>query len=365
MAIHRAYFAADGQRDHGRSQPVVVRVGDKQWVIGDQVQPRQGPHGPPQKGEGPGWDAAARQSSAQVVDNPLPPPAKGEPRKGQAWFRWLESFLGQLADTGLANPARSGLARRNRRRARMADSFRGGLVFGLALGCLSLILFHQMRPNLPLPQDDSVQPAPIRATAVKMTGIPLQVPAVHLSVLEIGEYRSYDAAAAAKVKYGKRGDGAAVIGTSPYRLVVDAAVRSSSLRAREARLQQQGIPSSAHTLIVPACLVRTASTATTADVHALSTWLGAAVSAGNALVAVLSDGAPERDALAAYRVSVDCLPKSDVLAESGHADILTEAEKALRQAFNAMKQGNVQAAMSDLLNFYSRVIQLSAFKVKD
>lgn len=332
------------------------------------MQPRKDPSDRPRQGERSGRGAAARQSFAKVPDNPAVLPSKGKPRIRQAWFRWfrwLESFLNQLADTGAPALARSRSAKSNRRRARMAESFRVGLGFGMALGCLSLILFHQMRPNLPLPQDHSVQPAPIRATVVKMTGIPLQVPAVHLSVLEIGEYRSHDAAAAARGKYSKRGVSATVIGTSPYRLVVDAAVRSGSLRAHEARLHKQGIPASVHTVVVPARSVRTASTATTADVHALSTWLGAAASAANALVAVLSDGAPERDALAAYRVSLSSWPKPDVLAASGYADNLTKAGRALREAFDAMKRDNGQAAISDLLNFYSRVIQLSAFKVKD
>lgn len=382
MAMDRIRFEAEQEQKYGRSQPVVVRVGGKEWIVG-------GHAGSPPRNAESRLRTADRWDTPTSYSKTTPKPPVSAPQSLQPWrtsrntprlskqvlrpvWQWVQSLFrrGEYTLNHLAEPRPSGQATRFRRTparrgraGKMANSFRTGIGFGMAMGCLSLILFHAMQPELSVPQPERGPAPPVptvaQPTVAQMTGTPVQIPAVHLSVIRIGSFKDFASASHALEVYRKRGIRATIFHQSKYTLVPTAAVRATDLHSFETQLSRQGLATEIVNLSVPTTSVRTSSQTTAENAEKVSSWLAAAVSAGNALIASVADGAPERDANQAFRTAEKQLPTAATLAATGYGHALKQAEAHLTGAFTALHKADKSTAMGEVLEFYSVLIAFS------
>jgi hypothetical protein len=190
-----------------------------------------------------------------------------------------------------------------------------------------------------------------------MTGRPLTIPAVHLSVLQIGAYKTGADAKAAQSNFRKLGVDAVVFKESMYNLFVRAAVHKGDLGQAQSMLQKQHVPTYVRTLQVAVRRTPTSANASPGQASQVSTWLSGAVSAANALTAVIADGAPARDAIQAYKTAHTLLPSTQVFAATGFAQPLDDIASDLDQAYQFYQRHNPNMAMHKLLQLYALLVE--------
>lgn len=246
---------------------------------------------------------------------------------------------------------------------RFRDSFQSGIIMGLALGCLSLVLFHQMNPvsTGSIPQQTQ--------SALSIPGynnLAITVPSVHLYTVATGSYTSLAAVKAEQAKLAQQGIGTAIhvtgSGQAPYSLVSDVAIYAQDLNSTVRHLAGLGVKSQVVPLVWNAKLVPLNSWNVSKPLaDSITHWLSADVSALNALTAAVSDGAAVRDATTAYSYSQSLRPPTAELQSFPEGRILLQVNSATSQAFanlQARRAQGAQGAMQDAVQAYEEIQSL-------
>ncbi|SFU89390.1 SPOR domain-containing protein [Alicyclobacillus macrosporangiidus] len=356
-----------GQARRVEEPPLIIRAGGQQWVIR-----REGSW---QQGDAGGAPAPKRAPGRVPV---------GEGRSRVRWWigwlaeavDWLWTDAGEAgspkADVGVFSrdrarerdpmrtaarrSARGQTARRAQGRRGLRDAFQAGLVFGMGLGCLSMMLFHQLKPDL-----RGVASAPSANRAVEtVTGPAVQLPAVRLYVLQIGSYSTEAAAEEHRQALAKQGVQTVVHSAGTYQLWADASLRQGSLQDELKALEGKGVRGSvvfvgwkAHPIAAPAG-------ASEASVARVNGWLSEAASGLNALVGALSDGGLRQDAITACHTAAGHLPSASDWGETGYGERLAAFSGHLQAAADALSRQQMDKSRTAALQALDDLARMSA-----
>ena len=245
------------------------------------------------------------------------------------------------------------------------DSFQTGLLVGLTLGCLSLVLFHQMNGTTAV-QNSTIQTATTSSyTNYGATPMGITVPGVRLFALEDGPFTTLTSANAEAAKIAKLGIATTVHSVHPvsgqtsYALLADVSIYATDLDGVKNRLRKLGVPAKVTLLSWNARAVPIQSFAqnrTLAD--SVSHWLAADVSALTTLTASLSDGVAARDATTAFKYSASIQPSRSEIASLQQNSTYLSLGTLTEQAFAKAALGQRDAAMHLVLDAYEQVHSL-------
>lgn len=335
-------------------QPLVVRAGGQQWVIAREpleTMADNGQHSPDQDG------------APELDEEGLP----GAARHSLDWLERIRDYvhsnvavvyeklvtsLDLLVQHEFPKPKVVGSQSRAWALAsvrRFRDSFQSGIIIGLVLGCLSLVLFHQMNSG----SRASVVTQPgTSVTIPNYRSLTVTVPAGHLYALQAGNYSSQAAAQATQLRLSKLGVPTVIHqGTGPgqaantYTLVAGVAFYSQDLNSLTSRLAILGIKSQAVPYTWNARQVSLNSWAVSKNLSdSITRWLSAEVSALNTLTAFAADGGVQQDATTAYQYSQSIQPPVQNLQGFSQGKSLLQLSSATKQAFAALGAGNKQQA---------------------
>jgi hypothetical protein len=250
-----------------------------------------------------------------------------------------------------ADVSRTGIRRKVR------DAFQVGLIFGLAMGCLGLILFHQM-PSAPAAGNVMSSAWP---TTAALSGPQIVLPATNISAVEVGTYPNASAAAAAQTQFKQKGVQTVLYPNSAQKeaLIAAIAMQPGDLQDTSASLQHRGISAQVVQLSMPTKAEPTLPALTKAEGQALTRWLSAEVSAMNALAAWMQDGESERDASTAYTNANKIQPSAQSLAKTGAGATLNGLVQQFADAYHdAANSTSHSAAMTHLMTAYSLLAQM-------
>lgn len=238
------------------------------------------------------------------------------------------------------------------RRPSLRDSFRMGLVFGLAMGCLGLILFHQMPA---IAGASSANPTGAWPGSAAMTGPAVTTPAINAFALSVGKYPDQTSAQVAQAQLQKQGLDTVIYpaGQSQRQLIVQMAVQMSDLSAEQHLLEKRHLSARTVHLSSSVRSIPTLSSTSTRDGKQISKWLSAEVSAANSLMACLADGEPARDAQVATEKAVKLAPSSQSLGSTGYGSMLQALDHDIQNANQELEHYKNGQAELDLMSAYS------------
>lgn len=312
MALTESVQDAEQVAESKANSGVTVRVGEKSWVVGD--------------------FSVSEAVQAVTTGRAVPEVAREQVKQGV--FQPL-------------------------RRPTLRDSFKMGLVFGLAMGCLGLILFHQM-PAMA----GAAAATPVGAAwpgSAAMTGSTVVTPAVNAYALSVGQYPNDTSAQAAHSKLEHSGVASVVFPESLSRrtLVVQMATQASDLATEANVLRHHNIhPTTIH-LATTVRTIPTLSSTSQKDGSRISKWLSAEVSAANTLMASLSDGETVRDAQMATEKALQLQPSAAVLGATGYGTALQAVAQNVKNAEQQLLQHHTGPAELDVLSAYSALASIN------
>jgi hypothetical protein len=181
---------------------------------------------------------------------------------------------------------------------------------------------------------------------------------VRIYATQVGSFRTVADAKRAQGRLLAKGIQTSLFVEKPIRLVSRAAIASRHLKSEVERLRQVGIPFVITTFNWPAANVQTFSSVSMDSMNRISHWLSAEVSALNALVGVLSDGVPKRDAIVARDNAAKLVPSDETLRATGHGESLVAVKTDFNDAFKSYAAGNAQTAMLKALDAYAQMQSL-------
>jgi hypothetical protein len=330
------------------AQPTLtVKMGDKQWVVG--AHPASNELASPLEHV----EQPTTSEQADKSDTPPSPHRKGQWREqwGEKVTQSVEDLLEPVAPTEQTVQAgRSTMRRKSsglfvpaRRHTSWKDTFQFGCILGLLLGCLSMVLFHQMAPDM-----DSAEVALGSSNTTQVLNASSNsyvVPAVNAQILQSAAYSSRRAADGEAAALSRHGVEAVVQGSgSNYVLWTGVALRAGDLQDEAAALQRFGVSVSPVTLTFSAQPRSALAGSNPASLNQVSNWLSSAASALTALTAVEADGGIPQDASTAYQTAKSLQPSQDILTETGQGELLHAFSQALDSAFGAfVKHQNASA----------------------
>jgi hypothetical protein len=242
------------------------------------------------------------------------------------------------------------LARRMTRHSSFADSFRSGLIFGLALGCMSLLLFHQV--DSPTRSATGMQGSAMTpASGVLTHGV--AVPGIHVFGLGLGSYANLSNAEKAAKALNKKGvPGAVVHVGGKYVLLNRIAVTPRDLNSAANTFKKKQVSSAIVPIDIPAHKYPALPSASAADLSQTSSWLASEVSALVTMASFASDGGRQADAAHAYENANALYPSDTVISETGLGVALSQLQKAVQEGNAALVKGDKQGTMICVMRGY-------------
>ncbi|MCL6453155.1 MAG: hypothetical protein K6T78_05935 [Alicyclobacillus sp.] len=347
---------ADASPDHpsdSQGGELVIRSGGKTWRVPWPDPPRK--VDPPRTFDRPSETAAHSLRLHSGLEEPTRPPVV-QPDEGprvtaaDAASVSEEEMRGPTSRTGSAGRARRGVGR---------DAFRNGCAAGLALGCLAMVMFHQLEPSGPataveLGANRAAANGAIAALASTDTGSAVEIPGTAVDVLVSGPYPSKQAAYRVSRLIQPPG---VVVGTGPYRVWWDATLTQDAAASQQQQLKKKGVAASIQKVSWTTASV-TLPVATTSDEQKqLENWVAAEVSALRAITGAVLGQAPSADAIQAGANAEHWRPSSDVSGalppywQSGVTDV--------GQALAQLRAGNNTQAMRFTVRAWYEISQLT------
>lgn len=330
-------------------QPIVtlVRVGGKQWVMGADPddQPVDKPLLPDRSRVTPTSIQRAEQSSSStLLGRQWPSSVRRLTSALDGFYKRLSTALDGLFSASDRGPASSVAGSSG---ALTRTSLQWGVIVGLILGCVSLVLFHQLKPSYARPVQGTT------ARSVPLTpGGRLLIPAVSLFELKVGPFATAREALVANQAYRRRGVSVVADPTQSQWLVAGVAMAAVDLSSEQAHLRHMGIRAVVTALSWTAHLGLVSGPLAPSLTTGIDHWLSAEVGALNALTANLSDGESTADARAAVRNAAAIAVSPTALAQTLVASQLTQIAQAELSASQDVRLGVRDQAMAQILTAY-------------
>lgn len=252
----------------------------------------------------------------------------------------------------------------------MKEWFGRGVTIGLGLGCLCMILFHQLNGshavssmvNVAKPTIATLHP---KASQPSQSGSPVTLPAVRLYAAQSGPYGDLESAKRTVAGAQIKGRTASVFsgemqgttnGQHHYVVVYGLASYSAHLTT----IAQENAQN--HAAIVAfrwnATRVETLSGTRPAVSARVSRWLSAEVSAMSALVAGIMDKEPLVDAETAIRAADRLTPSAEDMKSTGFGTPLENVHHLTDRGLQAVFDKNASNALADVMDAYAALDQI-------
>jgi hypothetical protein len=331
---------------------ITVRVGNREWMIptsNNQAETEANVHSAMPRAEErdetvtagePAWTKRIPPSLLRPVEDVLS--ADSEP----------QAYRSQHSNKRTVHPSVTRSRVRQRAR-RLRETFQFGCVFGLLLGCLSMILFHQMEPNL----SSDVRSAATDSAVLSTSMHSFDLPAVKVQILQskpFGNRSDADRQVASLNQHGLP----AVVHQQGRQFVIWTAAAVKAVHLKKWASASNGVAVQAVPLNLSVQSIPALSGSNPKSLADVSNWLSLSAAALNTLTAVESDGGLPEDAYTAYDSARQQLPGSDILAETGKGDLLKQFSRELDTAFSAYRKQQTQEAMRHTLLAYDLLSRL-------
>jgi hypothetical protein len=302
----------------------------------------------------PAWAKRIPSSLLRPMEDVLTPASEPDtqhtrPSQGaRAAHGARRSRTGEVGLTSIRSRSRQG-ARRIR------ETFQFGCVLGLLLGCLSMILFHQMEPNLSPDVRSSTADGVVLSSSVHS----FELPAVKIQLLQSKPVPTRAEADHRAAALNQRGVPAVVHPQGKQYVVwTAAAVRAGHLQKWASASSSNGLAVQPVLLNLSVETVPALSGSNAKSLTEVSNWLSLSAAALKSLTAVQSDGGLPQDAYTAYDTARQQLPGPEAFAETGKGELLTSFSKELDAAFAAYRKQQLQEAMRHTLLAYDLLSRL-------
>jgi hypothetical protein len=357
----------DEPRRGSNLQGIKVRVGDKQWMIPAPGQPEEPDANARSIADGNGderddplsavetdWSKRIPESLLRPMEDVLTPVEEPDSHYAQPFQRIRDVHGARRLRTGAAGLT-SARSRPRQRARRVRETFQFGCVFGLLLGCLSMILFHQMEPNL----TPDVRSTNADGVVLSSSVHAFELPAVKVQLLQSKPIPTRAEADHRAAALSQRGVPAVVHPQGKQYVVwTAAAVRAGHLQKWASASSSNGLDVQPVLLNLSVESVPALSGSNAKSLAEVSNWLSLSAAALKSLTAVQSDGGLPEDAYTAYDTARQQLPSSEAFAETGKSDLLTAYSKELDSAFAAYRKQQLQEAMRHTLLAYDLLSRL-------
>ncbi|MCL6592498.1 MAG: hypothetical protein K6T31_00855 [Alicyclobacillus sp.] len=346
--------------------PLMVKANGKQWLVTPDGRVEQvGSDAPVGARE---WSQAAWGDRRQR-EEPQPSQVHPQGRRAVAaaglgrrpWTRQVMNVRGALLR--LWGPVRQALTVRTQALAgvttasqpgrSLKETFQLGLVLGLALGCVSLVLFHQLRPNearMDLTEEALSSTAVTAAVSQQQPFAGVVLPSVKVYVLRAGVFAGQQAAKDRLTLLQQHGWTGVLHHGQQTEVWVGTSLTKAGLSRQLDQLHKLGVAGDVVTLTWPARPIPGLTGARTSAVDLCSHWLSGAASALQALIGANADGAALADAEAAYTACKRQLPSAADWAETGQAQLFAQFVRDWDGAFQAAAQHRSAGVNSGVLH---------------
>ncbi len=241
------------------------------------------------------------------------------------------------------------------------ESFRGGILFGMVLGCASLLLFHQLdnpsRTNMNFSKSISVVSPPIMARTITAPGL-------RGFALSVGNFETEHEAIVRKQRFAAQGIQTAVMRVHGYQLVNRITLQEEDLQqmVRTIGLKQARI--SIVPIAIPPKQYPVFPTTSDADIRKVTAWLSSEVSALIALQAWAADGGRQEDASKSYQNAAGIYPSDTVISSTGLSAPLGQLRQIVNTAYSAFLEGNKQKTETAVVNGYQILLNWQNLEIQ-
>lgn len=341
----------DARRQHGQAatgvnyaaaaaaatvrQGVLVRVGETSWVIAER-EPAEEP----------------MLTTATAADQAVVPLQTGSSTTGPGRARGTRWDRKRDIGPDVDHQERRALRSSAHVRPSIRESFRMGLVFGLALGCLGLIVFHQM----PSAKAVTATKSSAWPATSALTGPAVTLPATQVYGLSVGVFPDLTSAQVAQARVHNAGVNTVIYPVSGgrQRLLAGIADQPADLQSTLKQIENKHLFAQTVHLITSAKSTPTLPSISKAEGDRISKWLSAEMGAQNALTGALADGEPARDAAAALAQAKRLQPSVQTLSNTGYGSLLNGIVSTTAAAARfGLQSHRPQQAQQKLMTAYS------------
>jgi len=354
------------------NRPVLVRVGQREWWIGeddDRCEPDL-----KSSVNGDGHETKVPLQLLSLSKHPVRNDGNGI----VAWLQYViktcelkiwNSVLWVKASHRLESFLRFNTnLRKQDSRSTSLEIYQVGAITGLFLGCIAMIMFHQIQPaELRASQKPTshVQTTNTGLAIGTIDGPAITIPYISIDTLELGTFASRSEVIHAKNKMLRFGVHAAVIHGHTFQIIVGSALFDSGLSGLAKGLRAHGEAYHMVRLHHEAALVPTLQSCTLAQSDQINKWLSAETSAADAIVAATVDGGNIRDAETVHAMSLHLQPTSNVLSQTGHDRLFERTVTDINEAFIDNQKHNPALASEDITDFYATLLEIDDLSVKN
>lgn len=248
------------------------------------------------------------------------------------------------------------------------DAFWRGCMIGLALGCLCMVLFHQLQPSAlaaSIGLKDGADSLPGAATTLTTRSVPagyvshLELPGATVYVIEQGPFKSKQLAQQA-IKGKPTGTTGMVVGSGPYQVWFAAAMTQQAAGKSLHTIQANGITARVVPLPWRTQLVTVPIVVNPSQQAELDRWLAAEVSAIRVLTAAVSGDTAVADAVQAVQNAKATAPSASLWLDKSLPASLPSLRLDVNQALIHLQKNQRDAAQQSVLDAWSQLNDLRA-----
>jgi hypothetical protein len=341
---------------HPRSTPVVVRVGQQTWTVGETGGPLSDETLP---------NASASTSSRRHVT--------------QSWRSRLQSrfpnMSGQLSNVEAAavrllqtdgqagrpsqTPNTPYPSNHIAHRHRLRESFQVGLIAGLILGCLSIVMFHHVEPST------ISQTEPTSAALPTGTGH-ISMPAFTLEAVVSGSSLSEAQATLIQDNLKKHNvTSALLVQPKGIDVVTGMALSTSDLASvlKRTKSVSGSVRVQIKTEHYVSVMIPAGAGLSQSDADRLSRWLSAVGSSLNTMIASSIDGANVRDAKASFESAKALEPDGALFQQSGYTNRFNALNQDWHNAYVALVKKQTEQANNQACKAIAQMFALCSHSV--
>lgn len=244
------------------------------------------------------------------------------------------------------------------KRASFQDAFRGGLIFGLLLGCISLFLFHQVQPVLP--RNDSLNIEYPVFPEITTQNVGLSIPGITLYAISFGTYSSQQQADLRRNDLAKQKIVSEIFHAGSHKYIV---LASPALTSTRISYDLQPFKSTSYhpeifKLNTNAKSIQILPGTSKQDVSLVQKWLSAETSALLALTGAICDGGRMQDANTALINAQKIKPSPIDFSTTGLSLSLNQLQTFILDAFTDVQKKQMNEAKISILEAGQALMKL-------
>jgi hypothetical protein len=341
---------------HPKSTPVVVRVGQQTWTVGetdgslsDAELPNASPSTTSRRHITSGWRARFQSRFPNMSDQLSHVEA--------AAVRLLQTD-GQ-AGRSSQTPSVPYPSKQRAHRRRLRESFQVGIIAGLILGCLSIVMFHHVEPS-------TISQAEPAGAALPAGTEHITMPAFALEAVVSGSNLSAAQATLIQDNLKKHNVSSALL-VQPKGIDVVTGMALSTSDLASVLRRTKSVSGSGRVQVKTehsvSMMIPAGAGLSQSDADRLSRWLSAVGSSLNTMIASSIDGANVRDAKASFESAKVLEPDGILFRRSGYTNRLNALNQDWQNAYAALVKKHTEQANTLACKAIAQMFALCSYSV--